>query len=52
MNKSLSGSLHLIKCFIVDDGDFQYPLPDIAEQKGKKWSNEEELNAGLVLGLI
>lgn len=27
MDKSLSGSFYLIKCFIVDDGDFQNPLP-------------------------
>lgn len=27
-DKSLPGFFHLIKCFIVDDGDFQNPLPD------------------------
>lgn len=30
-DKSLPGFFHLIKCFIVDDGDFQNPLPDSCE---------------------
>ena len=33
MDKSLSGSFHLNKCFIVDDGNFQNPLPDSWENR-------------------
>lgn len=33
MDKSLSSFFHLIKCFIVDDGDFYNPLPDSCENR-------------------
>lgn len=33
MDKSLSGFFHLIKWSIVDDGDFQNPLPDSCENR-------------------
>lgn len=47
MDKSLSGSFHLNKCCIVDDGNFQNPLPDSWENR-QWWCTGKECNVFLV----